>query len=272
MNAWQVFKQVRKLLEDQVWPDSGGESVFGNVVISVAPEERALRNMRMPVVMIVPLDAEADPQFDEEEGMILQNIGIKIIQAIAGDPVGQSVLVGGYRGLAGQSKSAGRGLLEIEEPMLDSISQLNEIDGISIMMRYKSAVEHVLDDIGYVAWRDYTFEALVTSTRFYHTAEKLTAVDVGNGGDITLSWELPPSRFDLLRVILRRASGSTAPSTPTSGTGVTLSGNLATGVTDSTGAPGQYSYALFAAYDETNDTPSVEQRFSASVTTTITAT
>ena len=62
---------------------------------------------------------------------------------------------------------------------------------------------------------------------------------------ITLSWANPPD-VDLAAVIVRRAKGATAPATPTDGTGVTLPGQTATGVTDTGLDPDTtYSYAVF---------------------------
>lgn len=95
------------------------------------------------------------------------------------------------------------------------------------------------------------------------------------GGDATLAWRVPPDRFDRFRVRLRRAAGATAPATSTDGTNVAIA-DLATGVTDSPGA-GEFSYALFGQYDETQGkdrggTPATAERDSVSVTRTVTVT
>jgi hypothetical protein len=70
------------------------------------------------------------------------------------------------------------------------------------------------------------------------------------------------NRFDRRQMVLRR--GATLPASATAGTGVTLSGDLATSVVDTPGA-GTWYYALFAAYDEYGSASN--ERYSAAATT-----
>ncbi len=80
------------------------------------------------------------------------------------------------------------------------------------------------------------------------------------GGTVNLSWALPATRFDTRRVMLRRESGAVIGDfTPTTGTEVTLSGDLATSEADVPGA-GTFTYALFFVYDEFGT--STDERFS----------
>ena len=78
---------------------------------------------------------------------------------------------------------------------------------------------------------------------------------------MSLTWANPPSRYDLRRVRLRRAAGSTPPASISAGSEVTLAADLSTSVVDAVAA-GTYSYTLFGCYDETNSPPSADQRFS----------
>ena len=74
---------------------------------------------------------------------------------------------------------------------------------------------------------------------------------------VSLSWSNPGNR-DLAQVIVRRAVGSTAPSSPTGGTGVGLSSPMASSVTDTGLTPGtSYAYAVFTkdTAGNTNLTP-----------------
>jgi len=112
---------------------------------------------------------------------------------------------------------------------------------------------------------EYVFAATVSYERFYHSCEQFKAADAGSG-NASLSWTIPPDRFDRDKVILRRAAGSTPPASATAGTGVTLSGDLATSVTDNPGS-GSFAYSLFGAYDESGTA-----RYSASRTQTVTVT
>ena len=116
---------------------------------------------------------------------------------------------------------------------------------------------------------------MVTDERFYPPPIRFTAVDA-TAGNATLAWVNPPDRYDFHSsatarggMILRRAAGSTPPTGPTDGTGITLSGDFAESKTDDPGA-GEFSYALFAGYDETLDASN--DRFSAAATATVTVT
>jgi hypothetical protein len=70
------------------------------------------------------------------------------------------------------------------------------------------------------------------------------------GGQVRLTWALPPNRYDLRQVVLRRKAGATAPVDQNDGTGIALPSLLPTTFTDTPGA-GTWTYALFAGYNET---------------------
>jgi hypothetical protein len=259
MNTWQVTRQIKHLIEQQVW-DGGAKPVFGSVHVSVAPNERYFDKLRFPLAIIRPGSANVDPSHGEEFELIEQQIGVTVIVANANDAIGEATLIGANRS-GGSTESKGRGLLEIEEELFDAVARLSAEDGVRIVNRGRSAVAVTIDaDIGYIAAREYTFISTVTSNRSYHPASRFRFTDLG-GGSASLTWTLPPDRYDRYRVVLRRASGSTPPSTPTSGTDVVLGGPLDTSVTDAPGA-GTYSYSLFVWYDEYSKTPSVDQRSS----------
>ena len=225
----------------------------------------ARRTMRLPLALISPTEAEVDPDYSQEPDLIRQSITVTLVTAVPGDAIGENPIIGAN--VPDRTKSEGRGILELEEELFAAIEFLNTDTGVVIEHAATGAARPSLDDeIGYIVSRDYTFEAWVTADRFYHPCYKLSAT--GGSGQVSLTWGLPPDRYDRYRVVLRRASGSTAPSSVTAGTGVTLSGNLATSVTDSGLSAGTYSYALFAQYDETNATPSQADRTSSSVTKT----
>lgn len=71
-------------------------------------------------------------------------------------------------------------------------------------------------------------------------------------GDVSVSWSLPPLRFDTLGGVLRRsASGGAAPATPTAGTGVAITGGaLGTTATISGISAGTYYLSYFMGYAE----------------------
>ncbi len=129
--------------------------------------------------------------------------------------------------------------------------------------------------VGYEAPRDFSGAAGVqvltievangTTAARFHPCPRFKAT--GGVGSVALSWTLPPARFDRLKIVLVRKSGSSAPSSVTDGTVVTLSGDLATSKTD-TLAAGTYSYSIFAAYDETHATPTTAEQYSAAASVT----
>jgi len=118
-----------------------------------------------------------------------------------------------------------------------------------------------LREIGLKAW--------TTSIRSYPAPTRLTGA-VPGGGVVNLTWSLPATRYDTYALVLRRAAGSTAPTSATSGTGVTV-GALVTSVSDSPGA-GTFSYALFMGYDEINSPTSSADRYSTGNNVTVVAT
>lgn len=270
LNELQALKQFRHLVRARNWPSSSNP-VFASssVRITVGPDEESLFTIGFPACLIRPGDGTSDPEHDEEPDLYVGSFTARLVAKVAGDTIGELALIGGVRN-SGQTDSGGRGLLELEEELFAAAKLLNAIDGVEMQLRAKGDAQAVVDEEhGYVVMRDYLFEIFCTRERFYHPAIRLTASDSG-GGAVALAWTLPPARFDRLRVILRRAAGATAPTSPTAGTGVTLSGDLANTVNDTPGV-GQWSYALFAAYDETHDTPSEAQRFSEAITVTVTA-
>ena len=271
MNLLQVLKQVRYLLRSRQW-EGTGEIVFAedSVHVTTAPEDHALASMISPIALIRPLEETSDPKHDEEPDYLVGTFALKLITVTPGDAaIGENALIGANR-TAGASSSKGRGLLEIEEEVFAAIESLNGVDGVEIQCRAKGAAGATIDaEMRYMAFRDYTFEAIVTADRFYHPPRNLAAVAPG-GGQVSLTWTLPPDRFDRRQMVLRRASGSTAPATPTAGTGVTLGSDLATSVTDTPGV-GTWSYALFCGYTDTG--AATNERYSDQVTgTTVTKT
>lgn len=259
MNSWQVVRQMKKLLADAIWP--GGDTVLGSVHVTQAPNEEAVNNFRFPLCLISVGSASVDPDFGQEEELLRQRFTVRVLAANANDVIGEATLIGANR-TGGSTSSKGRGVLEIEEPVFDAVSRLSGLDGIEIRLKAESAVRATwIQNIGHVAFRDYDFDVLCTANRFYHPPTRLIATDLG-GGSVSLTWKLPPNRYDRLRVKLRRAAGATPPATSTAGTGVTLGGDLATSVTDSPGA-GTFSYSIFGMYDEYSTTPANEDRESA---------
>lgn len=267
MNAWQCLRQLRSILRAAVWPDGTGEVVFSNRVhVTAGPPEGVIPSIGYPFCLLAPGSADED-----EDEAFVEVTGIRALLVVrgAGDAYGETALMGGPRS-GGQGSSKGRGLLEVEEALRDAVAKLSGPNGVNLRVTGRSAP--VAQTIGsdYVVSREYSLEAVLTVDRTYPPATSFLASDA-TGGNASLTWALPPSRYDRVGVVLRRAAGTTAPASATAGTGVALSSALATSKTDNPGA-GTFSYALFAGYDEVSATPATPDRYSVAATATVVVT
>ena len=258
MNAWQLLRQVKATLEAATWPDGAAEPVFGEVVCSAGFPRDGRIAVRMPLARVTLTTLT-----DDGQGLLIQGVEVEVTQSVRGDRTGEVALIGGPRS-AGQGSSSGRGLTEIEEVLYTSLAKIARLEGIQLRLDLATAAAAAQDaELGYLAWRTYEFSAWITQARTYLPATRLRGSD--SGGGATLLWSLPPSRYDLLGLILRRASGSTAPAAITDGTGVAVT------VTDTTVADalsaGTYSYSLWASYDETG--AGAADRYSEAATVTV---
>lgn len=272
MNAWQVVRQLKALLEDAAWNDGNAEPVFGAVVVTSRKVEEIAGRLRLPAAILRVIDAQADRDNPE---LVTQRLEVAMVARVAADPLGETVVIGGARS-GGQGSSQGRGLLELEEEVLSAVRALDERHGVRLRALWGGAAA-VLDiggQVGYAATAAVRFEAWTTTARSYPAPTRLAATANG-AGEVALTWELPPDRYDRLEVILRRAAGATAPASVTDGTGVTLASALATSVTDDPGA-GTFSYAIFAGYDDAlpwrGGSGGTSDRYSSSDTATVVAT
>jgi hypothetical protein len=271
MNTWQCLRQVKYLLLARNWTGSNNK-VFASeaVIITANPEIHTLATARAPIVILKPGEGTMDPEYSEEHELIARTIHLTLIASIANDPgTGEASIMGANR-TSGNTHSYGRGLLELEEEVNEAIKHLDPDNGIFVQHKTAGIASVSQVEAGgqvlYVQRMDWTFDLFTNTNRSYPEPINLVATGL-SAGSVYLTWDLPPARYDRLSVILRRASGSTAPTSVTGGTGVTLSGALATSVTDAPGS-GTWSYALFAAYDESSATPTTADRYSDPATAT----
>lgn len=266
MNAWQVCRQLRYLLRAATWPDGVAGPVFSDRVhVTALLPDAKLAQIGFPLAYVAPGAAVTD-----EQDARLERAALALVLVVrgTGDNVGEAALLGSSRG-NGQGSSLGRGLLEVEEAALSAVRALNAGSGVNLRVTSRSAARaRDVDGVGYVAQRELALEAVLTFDRTYAPPTRLVATAPG-GGAASLTWAVPPARYDRREVVLRRAAGATAPSSPTSGTGVTLSGLLATSKTDTPGA-GTWSYALFGGYDELG--AGASDRYSSATTVTVVVT
>lgn len=267
MNEWQCLRQLQYRLQGAVWPTSANKIWGKNAVITPGPTEDALPWLQTPFALIMPGSLVHDP--DEPRFVQDGGVTIRLAASVAGDAVGENVLMGANR--VSEIASGNRGLLELQERLFNTVGLMVEQDGLVVKFRASGVVAAMKSDrIGYVAWRDYTFELVTTVDFFYEPPLSLLAVN-GGGGNANLTWKLPPDRFDRYRVRLVRKAGGTPPVDLLDGSIIALSGNLATSKTDNPGA-GTWSYSLFGSYDDRNPTPTADIQTSAPVSATVVVT
>ena len=278
MNVWQVCKQIKYLLQQRKWEnDASGSFVFNanSVNVTVGPMEQAFSTMITPVALIRPGAATSDPTHDEEPNLIMQSLGVMLSVVVPGDEIGENALLGAGR--QSQTSSKGRGLLEVEEELYASISLLNSVNGLEVYNRAKSdAIAELVDENRYSAYREYTFEVLSTSERFYPSVTRMTAVDAAGAGDATLTYLHAPIRFDITEARILRVSGATPTTNPTDGSATVVAaggGALTLGIKTVTDSPtaGQFSYSIWQAYDETGN-GTVDRYSDNAATATVTVT
>ncbi len=277
MNSWQVLNQIKYLLQQARW-EGTSTVIFAPESVKVVGSDSDVDAIDarpvLPMALIVPESGTADPQHGEESGYMARNISIVLVTRNENDRLGMAGIMGANR--EGISDSRGRGVLEFEGELFRAIKQLVINSGVNIAFKGNgsSATRKDADDIAY-AIQEYQFEAFCTTALEYFPGRKLAAQP--RTGEVSLSWAVPPARYDRYRMVLRRAAGSTAPTSISSGTGVTLASAMATSVVDSGLAAGTYSYALFCTYDDMCEgvdgqfTPAQDLRASDSVTATVTA-
>lgn len=254
MNGWQLMRQIKDTLEAVTWDDDSTLVLQEVAVTSGDGAFGRLAALRTPFALVRPAGWTAD---GEQENLRRQQVEVIVVTAVMGDERGERALIGGPRS-AGQNASQGRGVLEIEERVDLALDTLRGEQGVRVYARSASAAAtQLVEGLGWVAARSLRLDAEVGVARDYPAAYAFIAT-----GQVQLTWRNPGSRYDLRRVVLRRALGNTAPASPDAGTGVTLSGDLATSVSDAP-SPGTYSYALFVAYDETGS--STDERWSDAV-------
>jgi len=160
MNIHQAIEAIIVIVQAIQYP--GGEPVFApdSVFASLAPESEVYNTYRMPLCVIGVGAFRADP---EDPQYVQETIKIRLAQTALGDSRGTSALMGAHR-VDGDEDSRGRGLLELQGNLMDSLALLNAAEGVNIQIRSGGAGQaSVMDDGRYLAIRDYEFSADLTT-------------------------------------------------------------------------------------------------------------
>jgi len=237
----QIVNRLRNVLRTLRWGDTG-DVIFPDtsVVVSAAMTDDEFGRLILPAAVIRPVGGSRDPRHGQEARLWAQGIEVVIMQSLAGDQRGEFALVGRGRGSSATS-AVGRGLLEIEEEVLDAVALLNEIDGVNLQLVAASDPAAIYDDVGPLLTKAYRFDAMTTLTKAY-----LPPRFVGYSGG-TLSWTAPEDTTDLVSYVVRRAAGAVPVARVTDGTGVALGSPLDTSIADAPSS-GTYTYCVFARY------------------------
>lgn len=263
MNLYQTVQQIRYRLSLASWPGTSNKAFAKeSIIVTVGPDSHAMWQRRFPIVLVRPGSSTADPIADEDPRFLQQTINLRLVQMVPGDDVGEMCLLGAHQPEITpadpltattdipydetKTTSSGKGLLQIEEVLIDSLQSMGPDEGIFMLCRFRGGVEAVLaEEMGYVCWRDYQFDCQITAERTF-----APGINLKVSGD-NLVWSNPATRYDFLKMVLIKKAGSTPPTSITDGTAVTLGSSTATSVA----SPGTAAYSLFAVYDDYHDTP-----------------
>lgn len=276
MDAWQAGRQIAKRLILATWEDSPSNVVLtGSATVSEGADaamlsetgylqQAALSTSDSPFAKVFKLTQSQD---DDAPGRSrVARWRVYVVQLGHGL---DGTTAPSRNATQGQGKSEGRTINEVVGRLLESaFSNGQLIDSTHGLMGRVVEVGRVVQlALANSVYQTIDLEVYTqTAARFYHPPRNLVAT--GGVGQVALTWVLPPTRFDTITTpILRRASGATAPTSVTSGTGVTLSAG-ATSVTDSGLAAGTYSYSIFMPYDETSTSPTTADRWSGATSVT----
>jgi hypothetical protein len=267
LNPWQAAKQLAYELEALVWPDGTGDPVIAAAKVTSRPNMDILRGLRTPFALIIPTISSPDP---EVPGLVNATFDVVVLTAVRSDAFGEHSVAGGNRS-GGQGSSEGRGAMELEEEIAAGITTVTE--GLGQIRRVETGEidQSQLAEHGYVAVTVLRVAEPCVRDRYYHPACNPAILAV-SGSQVVVGWTLPPTRYDTLKIVVRRAAGYVPPAEVTDGDAVTLSaGDLAAFTIDSgVSASTTYSYSIFVAYDETG--AGNEERYSDKITITETTT
>lgn len=275
MNRWQQAKQIRHMLKTKTATDltvgldgTTYPTVFGSVACVAQRPREALSQKIGFMLPGVLFWSNGGPSIANRPGRYIQEWAARIIVSNTHDAIGEACLLGGA--LQGDA-TLGMGLYQLERYFAQVIKHAGAECGISSELRLLGRVDAVTDPgLGYVVWGEYSFETVAVTEPSYPAATRLAAATPG-AGVASLSWRLPTNgeRFDLLKVRLAYAAGSTPPTAITEANELDLGSVLPTSFSHTPGA-GAQSYSLFSEYDDYSPEPTTAYHTSAAETLTVT--
>lgn len=301
MDSWQAPRQLaEQLLSGALWAESpynavltGGAFVSEDLDGDFIPREAFLQDgpvvKSLPFARVSVISEEPDQESPGRSIMTLRawvvaggggiTDATTVASQTAQDTHGINQDVGANRaGTSPQGKSTGRHVDEVCNRLVESLNYGQLVDSTHGMQGVVRVKDKLVTVSGVqVLARPVDIQVFNgTTAKRYHDPRRFTAT-AGIAGACSLSWLLPPTRFDTLgMVVCRSAAGGGYPSGPTDGTPLTLSGALATSVA-LTGLPaGAYKFTAFMGYAETKNSSGVQgstaDRYSSGVNCSVTVT
>ena len=258
MSPWQSARQIAYLLRSKVWADSPGAHLLTKCIVTSIDPPKLIGEISMPFATV----NRVETIYDEENLELVKSASFRVavIAEVSADNYGQGVLVGANVGQ--QGSSGGKGLEELVQALIASLHP-EQIPGLLCVCGKPEVAQVKLENQVNIGVATFTVSVMnLSATPSYDPVYRLKATN--GSGQVTLSWALPPTRFDTLAPIVRRSgAGGSAPATPSSGTGVSVSpGDTSVTVT---GLSGTYQFSVFMSYDETHGTPVTADRYSDAV-------
>lgn len=249
LTEWQIIYQIAYLVRQLEW--SSGVPVFKAEDVIESPYEPydLMQINHAPSLIVQPGSKTTDDANMLRAGVQNGNIELILVTAVPGDKVGTASLMGRNQAAG----VLGKGILEIEEKLKTAILLLTQQNGVEFYAVSQNAPKPnpIGSNRGLLS-RTFTYSLWFTETRTYSRPRHFRATE--SGGTVTLTWSLPPDRFDFNRVVMyRHTSEITSAGT---GTSITLSGDEAVTVANAPGA-GTWYYSIFGGYLEPGNT--VEQ-------------
>lgn len=247
MNPWQLTQDMIYRLNptNLKWGEGNDEAVLSRVIAAPAPPGFFRHDSVTPYAL---LQLESGRGNEEHPADLIEEArwSLYLLAGNATEQSGAAPVVGGNRVNLGSSR--GRGLLEVEPLVQKAI--FNATGLYARPRAISTRPPSIPDELqGLVVMRALEIVASrIPALPAYAPVQRLKSTAAG-GGNVTLTWGAAPSRYDLVGYTWRRAAGSTAPSTPASGTFVE---STTPSLSDSPGA-GTWSYAIWWAFDATRD-------------------
>ena len=221
MNARQMAGQIKHLLQAATWPESGGTKVFGDRMVFVMAGQPTDDDLPggFPFALVNIGPGTAD---DDDPNLLEVVFDVLTVADATGGVMGEHALVGGPKKTMGTS--ANRGVLELNDRVLDALKDLRGVDGATLQLRASSAGPPVALGRGrHMAIGESSFTGWVTAAPSYAAPTRLAE----SGGTWTWTGDQCSSRYDFIRYRLGYVDGSEPAQDPASAT-IVYTGTAAT--------------------------------------------